>query len=419
MDGKGPYKANMSYFFKIKNFATRFDNWIKEGHAEKVEGGYSKQLCKEIITLLKQCQHSHPSNTVQEKASKVLIELNQIDPDTVQLSSSSNVMREFGDFPSRIFEDALGRTAAWLPGIQSIKHHLEQDEQLENETDFYISPLSKDTKTKKEEELAQQIKEFLNGTGKVLLIEAPMGAGKSLALKKMASSLWDEFKSTQYIPIFGSLPTFDNPTKIIDELLKEHILEGQKKELQALKIVWFLDAVDELKISEEKLFNLYTANGFQNWEHCKIIFTCRAGHFKDGYKEFLYTSKDELKQIDILSFRDNKIEEYLKQYLKKCEEKNIPILWKDLSKYLEYLKTYPNIKELIQSPFLLRIMADTLPHIVKMYEKDPNELQNLTDTHFMDAIFCRIVERELRKFNIRYRNDPSNRPKKQNTLIIL
>ena len=54
---------------------------------------------------------------------------------------------------------------------------------------------------------------------------------------------------------------------------------------------------------------------------------------------------------------------------------------------------------------MLRIMADTLPHIVKLYKDDPKQLEQINTSHFQDAIFCRLVMRELHKFNISYKNE--------------
>ena len=304
-DGKGPYKVDMSLFHKIKELSNAATKWIKEGHIERVGESYSNQISEEIISFLKECQDSHPSSTIQGYAQMTLIELNKIDPDRIKLKPLSTGQKEFIELPSQIFDDAVRSVIPWLPGLKSIKHSLETDAQLSDENDFYINSRARDYLTKKEGDLPDLIKDFIsNRKDKVLILEGGTGLGKSLGLKNFIYELWKNYSSQKYIPIFGYLPTFNDPTEIINETLKEHALENQKLALEDANILWCFDALDELKASEEKLENFVENNKFSRWQKSKFILTCRSDHFKRDLKTFLKLPSGfgELQKLNILPF---------------------------------------------------------------------------------------------------------------------
>ncbi|BBI17721.1 NACHT domain-containing NTPase [Neochlamydia sp. S13] len=375
----------------------RMDTLIDIESSIKLQELYRKQLREEIIDFLKKCAVTHPVYAMRQIAQASLI--CELEPSFNPNTMPSSVPNKLNQFPHDLFNEAVRKVAPWFKGFQDIKANTQNDIQLKQDESYYLPVEAKKSLFRKPKELAKKIDKFLHKpTDKVLLIEGAMGSGKSLSIRKFAWDCWKEDPSQYYVPIVVSLPSLKDPHQMVRETLKEHHLQDHELELRKMNILWICDAYDELKIGAKS--NLYQINRFNQWSQSKVIFTCRSGYLdKTDKANFWPFPGDDrgLKELQIVPFTKDKRDAYLEQYLKVCREEGHPSLW-DQDDYVKYLDDHPQLVEIIEQPLFLRIMADTLPHIVNLHKKTKKDPEiDFTENMFLAASFCRIILREEEK----------------------
>ena len=410
---KGPFSVEVNLSDKASQKWRSFQLFVENGHVIKLKNSYSKQIVNEILVILREVENGHPSLAMRELAKASLAKLTQIDPiQTSRQGLNSSSPKLLTNFPVDIFFDAVQEIAPWRLGIQQVRINLEVDPQLKHDRNFYLPTYAKqDSYSQQEKKLDLLIAEFLKSQNKVLLITAPMGYGKSLSVKSFAAKLWNECSSHEgYLPFFASLPGLNDPYQAIEETLGSEL--ASIPYLKGRQVVWILDAFDELK--EGNRTNLYVKNQFHQWEQAKLIVTSRDGMTPQDEKNLRPDPaiSTGLQKISIVPFDQKRIPDYLNQYLDVCKKQQDPLIWTSVDEYMHNLKQHPEIGPLLERPLFLRIFADTFPQIFELSKKAQKKPQ-IQEQDLLDAFFCRIVERELSKFALRYRNADLSPPSKE------
>ncbi len=248
--------------------------------------------------------------------------------------------------------------------------------------------------------LEDEVYKFLaDQTKKVMLLAGHSGAGKSLFTQGFISKLWDQYKEGDPIPLWVSMPNCKQPeTHAIEEtLLKYGFSHEQIQILKAnCRFIFIFDAVDEIRSSK----NLWVTNHLADW-NARTIFTCRHEYlywlenFKNLFTpiiedRFEYAS---LSVMYVKPFSPDQIEHYVRQYIKRHDT-----LWKSWEEYQRGFEEVPGLKELTQTPYVLRIAVEALPDIMKRYEGiEPEKKKELTKAVLYDVFVERWFIRQERK----------------------
>jgi WD40 repeat protein len=236
--------------------------------------------------------------------------------------------------------------------------------------------------------LEEEMTKFLNSDKKVLLLLGDSGSGKSLYTQGLASQLWQDHKSDSLIPIWISLPSLKNPVnRAIEETFEKFGFNAEQ--IASLKqthsFIFILDAFDEI----HQLKNLWVSNHLEKW-NTKIIITCRREYLYhvDNYKLYftpfhgekaLYQEYDEM---IIKPFSEEQIEQYIKQYIQHQKPE-----W-SLERYQKAIEEMPGSKNLIKTPFLLKLAMETLPKMPQDKEQKYMTQAKLYDV-FIEQWFIR------------------------------
>lgn len=216
-------------------------------------------------------------------------------------------------------------------------------------------------------DLLNHVYRFLNDhDAQVLLLLGGSGSGKSLFGQYLTRELCRI--NAPYIPIWVSLPSIKNRRDIINEALLS--LGISPKQIETLRtqqhFLWILDGYDEI---QDKT-NLINSNNFGSWKG-KVAITCRSEYLMaSSYRHLFVPSRggkaqnQSLWECHMAPFSSKEIDVYLQQHIKL---NNPP--WKDANLYHENIEKIPGIKDLIETPFLLRIIAEVLPEIVSKYSQ--------------------------------------------------
>lgn len=133
--------------------------------------------------------------------------------------------------------------------------------------------------------LEQRLCDFLKGTARVLLLQAPQGAGKSLMCKYLATLAWEKH---QLIPIFITL----NPTQQVP--LHDHLVDDElasygfdsvtiKQARESHNFLIIVEGFDSCKVQT----NVYVRHKLQSWPG-KLIFTCRTNYLANAPYAWYY-----------------------------------------------------------------------------------------------------------------------------------
>jgi len=207
--------------------------------------------------------------------------------------------------------------------------------------------------------MEDHIEEFLqNKMTKVMLILGVSGSGKSLFGQYYSRQAWDR----GVVPLWISLPGLANPkgTAIEEGLQLQGVPENEIETFRGKPLLIILDAYDEVK----NLENLYENNQLESWPNAKVIITCRLEYLPACNYDALFKPKGGAYcKRYVAPFSPKEIESYLKKYVQQQK-----VRW-SVEEYQQHFDRLPAIKELIQTPFLLRIIADVLPDIVEGQEE--------------------------------------------------
>jgi WD40 repeat protein/Tfp pilus assembly protein PilF len=238
-------------------------------------------------------------------------------------------------------------------------------------------------------DLEEEINKFLSSNKKVLTLLGDSGSGKSLYTQGLASKLWQDHKPNSPIPIWISLPSLKNPiNKAIEETFEKFGFNSKEIEnLKLTKIFLFIfDAFDEI----HQLKNLWVSNHCDQW-NAKIIITCRREYlyYVDNYKLYFTPFNGEkalhqdYEEIIIKPFNTEQIDLYIKQYIQQQKPE-----WNSIERYQKAIEEIPGLKNLIKTPFLLKLAMDALPKMPQDKEQKYMTQAKLYDV-FIEQWFIR------------------------------
>jgi WD40 repeat protein len=237
-------------------------------------------------------------------------------------------------------------------------------------------------------DLEEEMTKFLLSDKKVLLLLGDSGSGKSLYTQGLASKLWQDHKPDFPIPVWISLPSLRNPiNRAIEETFEKFgfTIEQIESLKQKNSFIFILDAFDEI----HQLKNLWVSNHCDQWK-AKIIITCRREYLYhvDNYKLYftpfngekaVYQEYDEM---IIKPFSEEQIEQYIKQYIQHQKPE-----W-ELERYQKASEEMPGLKNLIKTPFLLKLAMEALPKMPQDKEQKTMTQAKLYDV-FIEQWFIR------------------------------
>ncbi len=213
----------------------------------------------------------------------------------------------------------------------------------------------------------------------VLLLRGEAGSGKSTFNRQLARRLWREYGAATAsdetpIALYISLPTLDQPNK---NLLGQYLSAKcgfSPEQIEALRqsqrFILILDGYDEIPAEHR---NLYADGKLGKWQ-AKIIISSRPEYLTQGYQNNFQPRgySRSLLEYEIAPFSDQAIETYIDQYVKHaCLPWTVP-------DYQGALSRVPNVKELLGTPFLLKMALIVLPTLgdatlgltrIKLYEQ--------------------------------------------------
>ena len=215
---------------------------------------------------------------------------------------------------------------------------------------------------------ALQFTHALEDNKKVLLIQGGAGAGKTLFLRYLEASLWENYSVDDPIPLFMSLPALANPThQAVEQVLKGYGCSNDeiarfKKEK---RFIFLLDGFDEIKTER----NIYETNQFKDWT-CQVIITCRTEYlagrqYRSLFKADSRQAKDDLAELFIVPFEKEQVDAYLEKLTEQPQN-----FFKTVEDYREILDKIPGLNELVSTPFILSVITQVLPQLQKKHAED-------------------------------------------------
>jgi len=296
--------------------------------------------------------------------------------------------------------------------LMQLKKTQVHNEALKKELSTYIpinAAATRQADEKHQFDLMREIKSFIDpgNQKKALLLLGDAGAGKTLFTKYLCHALWKSYqvdqKHTHPIPLWISLPMVKDP---VHNLISRHLqqeLHFERAQIPVLKekyrFIIVLDGFDEINGDQ----NLYDMNQLKDWK-AKVIVTCRRqylGARKGGYEDcFIPHDGDEKKQYDLfeelhlMPFSDHQIKDYLERAVK------VILTHWSAKKYWETITKLPDLKEMIRTPFILRMIIEALPQIVEHHQKQESksaEKLRLTRFELYQAFTNQAFERQKGK----------------------
>ncbi len=245
----------------------------------------------------------------------------------------------------------------------------------------------------------------------VLLLRGEAGSGKSTFNRQLARRLWQEYGAASTsdalpIPLYISLSTVKEPNEnlMVQYLMKNHGFS--LKQIEALRksqrFILILDGYDEIAPEQR---NLYADEQLDKWD-AKIIVSSRPEYLTEGYQNTLQPrgySRSPL-EYQLVPFSEQEVDTYIEQYVK--HTKDMHIQWK-AQDYKDALKRIPNVKELLGTPFLLKMALKVLPTLgdatfsltrVKLYEQFVQSWFERSLAR-LDAIHSKFTGEEKKAFN--------------------
>jgi hypothetical protein len=144
--------------------------------------------------------------------------------------------------------------------------------------------------------LNHRLLEFLNGPSRVLLLQAPEGAGKSILSKYLAAIAWHQ---KHWIPVFVALD-FTRSSPLHDHLVEEAlIIHGLDSPTitQAREMHRFFIVVEGFDLCHVQT-NMYVRHKLQSWPG-KAVFTCRTAYLaRCPYAFFYFMPETEKHRAD-------------------------------------------------------------------------------------------------------------------------
>ncbi len=300
----------------------------------------------------------------------------------------------------------------------SIIDHIRErfyDQLDEKILDLYVCPLGKENDwldVKPFDLVDQIIESFLQDPSKKnLLLLGGSGLGKSTLGLYLTDFLWKHQEEFSIVPLFIHLPTIPKEFRT-EELLKYFLKNSRglalnKKERNALfrssRLLLILDGYDEIPNPG----NLHFSNRWDEFESLQVITTCRPEALELGYvKDFypLQGGPNSFLQYRIEAFDLEQMWRYCQQYISRREKEEIDLKRPFFTKAKDYLRPIRKIsglKELCQTPFILSMLVEVLPSVLKKIEQDATH--PLTRARLYDHFTKHWFKRQAIRLQKQYR----------------
>ncbi len=240
-----------------------------------------------------------------------------------------------------------------------------QDEAFKQTLQLYVAPHGKVSlnETINTVHLFPQVRTFLNDKY-VILLTGDSGAGKTTFNRILEKQLWDQKKEPDAIPLFISLASIDKPEHnlIAKALKKKGLSEFQIQTLRTekQKFIFILDGYDEIRQTR----NIYLSNGINQpdgWQG-RMVISCRSEYLGEDYRSrfqpnpHLQGEDPSFQEVVIAPFSEAERSQYLEKYVQHNQ-----MTWA-VQRYQNALEQ-PYLKDLVSSPFLLRVVLEALPYL--------------------------------------------------------
>lgn len=281
------------------------------------------------------------------------------------------------------------------------------DEETTKELMLYIASRGKHrSEDEKTFDLQEEFINFLKADAKVLLLLGSSGAGKTLFARRLEREYCKAYKPDHLIPFYIPLASVDNPKKnLIEQVLQqkgflpEHITYAKKN----CRFIFFIDGFDEIRGAE----NLIVTNHLTEWT-AKILVSCRTEYLlqcQRDYRTLFAPHSHErlqfaaLREYTLAPFTKAQINTYLEKYVATTDNPPWPA-----SRYAIYLNKFPHLQTLVESPYILFIMASALPEIVVRYaDANIQAFAKLTRAALYDTFMEKWFERQIGKITVQSR----------------
>ncbi len=235
-------------------------------------------------------------------------------------------------------------------------------DEVKEALELYIAPQGKlSVEATEHFDLEEKVNAFLASDKKVLLLLGEGGSGKSTFNRHLARRLWAEYTQAENaqerpIPLFIPLASLDHPGKnLIEQYLKEQDLSDAQ--IEALRkdrrFIFILDGYDEIAHRSQAF---YAGNKLDRWQ-TKVIISSRPEYLGAHYQNKFYPSGSPslLEECRLVGFSDRLIENYIDKYVAYAKPQ-----WAAHA-YKEAFKTIPELRELVRTPFMLKMTLEVLP----------------------------------------------------------
>ncbi|CAD8210407.1 unnamed protein product [Paramecium octaurelia] len=254
----------------------------------------------------------------------------------------------------------------------------------------------------------------------VMLIKGKAGSGKSRASRNIEEFIWIcDSISPNWIPIYMSLPQLKDPNhNLIEQALESENYNFDNIQIRefkdavingTLKIVIILESYDEMKY-EYIGTNLYNRNRIANDlnlqgqdQKVKFIITTREEILNTiGYQTWFYgSSLQNLKEIEILPFRQEQSSQYLNIYAEISIKRTIKRFYEFLKQLKgqkfqleEFKLIWSQIESTINSIILQRRKSDML-FLMSDIERIIKAIQNVQFFSFIQSNQMLSLKKEL------------------------
>lgn len=216
------------------------------------------------------------------------------------------------------------------------------------------------------------------------------GSGKSLfALSIFKNKLqeWHRYKEVlgseapKWLPIYISLKNHagSKAEHSIEEALRGYELDDQDitmlKEGLGVKqnVLFILDGYDELGNDDlgHKMMPNFTEK-MKDWPYAKLLITGRPEHFESDIEHVKYFSEEGKLNSFIVSYMSPFSPDEIKRYIEKYQQEETKIT---SSSTYEELQKLPWLMLLLDNPFLLNLVLQSLPQLLKNRQNSNNQKQ--------------------------------------------
>lgn len=286
--------------------------------------------------------------------------------------------REYLDDTRKLLEEQMGSSMKKKSTAEQARSA--ESQAYQEELFYYIDPhvIDENDPLKQIKEFTIVVDQYLDFSGNevpnvsVMLVKGESGAGKSLTLRSLEQRLLLKRREQKDspMPILIDLKKFNkyNVDKSFERVLREKYCN--EYDPQRSQLVVLMDGYDEISGGcQQNLYNIQKLERYS--KNIKVIITCRTQYLTSGYTQWFKPTSGELKELEIQQFNDEQIRQYLMKYVNGAERQG-----DSYTKVLKKINATPNLKELIANPFMLRLVAESLPRIDEYIEAKQNMLMS-------------------------------------------